>query len=185
MEHRKATRCFIRISVPDEFLPARCIAGSANRSITTIIEIVGCRPVGRCADMGQHSCSVVPGVAAHMFGRIGGVGVAVGVVAAGTGIAGVAAERAGVGTVVAGNVRAIIAGIAVHPSGLGGKRGAKDHGGEGEFGQCFHGVYLVFCCPWRFIGTAFTRYIANGFFFLTTIFQPQRSRERRAGNFNR
>jgi hypothetical protein len=42
---------------------------------------------------------------------------------------------------VARNVSAIAAGIAGDPSGLGSKRGAKYHGGEGEFGQSFH----IFC----------------------------------------
>jgi hypothetical protein len=44
------------------FLPTRLDTGNTNRSVTAITEIVGCRPVGDCAEVWRNVCAITPKV---------------------------------------------------------------------------------------------------------------------------
>lgn len=65
---------------------------------------------------------------------IGGVGIAIHIVATRTGINGIAGtERAVIGPIIRRNEGAIAAVVATYPASLGGQCGAEDRCGEDEF----------------------------------------------------
>lgn len=73
-----------------------------------------------------------------MDGGIRGVGIAINIIAAGGGIAGITDERAIIRTVIRRNESAVATIIAAYPTGLCGKRRDDDCGGDDEFCYDFH-----------------------------------------------
>jgi len=73
-----------------------------------------------------------------MDGGICGVGIAINIIAAGGGTAGIADEGAIIRTVIRGNEGAVATTITAHPTGLCGKRRDDDCGSDDEFCNDFH-----------------------------------------------
>jgi len=73
-----------------------------------------------------------------MDGGIRGVGIAINIIAAGGGIAGIADERGIIRTVIRGNEGAVATIMAANPTGLCGKRRDDDCGSDDEFCYDFH-----------------------------------------------
>src|SRR5258708_6660978 len=98
------------------------VARHPDRAVAAITEIVGHSVVRYGTDIRLDVGAVSPEVAVHVHRRVGGIRIAIHVIAARTGIA---AERTGVGTVVGCDVSAAAApkAFGADPPGMGGKSG--------------------------------------------------------------
>ena len=125
-------------------LPTGRVARNTDRPVTAIAQIVGQSVIWRRTVVRQNRRTVGTSVAVHMHGGIRGIGIAIHIIAVGTGVAGIADEGTVVSPIIWRNVGAIAAVVATYPSRLGGERGGENQDGEGEFGQNFH--IFRYCC---------------------------------------
>lgn len=115
-------------------LPTGRVARNTDRPVTAIAQIIGQGVVGRRAVIRENRRAVSTRVAVHMHGGIRGVGIAIHIIATGARVAGIATERAEIGTVIWRNVSATAAIVTTHPTGLGGKRCGENCGNDDESG---------------------------------------------------
>ena len=117
------------------------VARHADGAVTAIAEVVGHGVVGGCSDVRGHVCAGAPVVPAHVHRGVSGVRVAINVIAAGTGVAGITAGRAAAGAVIRCDIRAVTAEMTADLARLGRNRAGQHRGDKEKCFQSFHSLF--------------------------------------------